>query len=97
MAYWRRVHQLPEPWQGHLEHTPILFVSSNPSISDSVNVPPPEPARPAREFLGQTTDQHPSIRRLGQGPKWVWDDDELVDRYESSFDLYIKNGIAWRI
>lgn len=27
-------HQLPEPWSGDLEHAPILFVSSNPSIAD---------------------------------------------------------------
>jgi hypothetical protein len=26
-------HQLPEPWCGDLEHAPILFVSSNPSIT----------------------------------------------------------------
>ena len=26
-------HVLPEPWSGHLETAPILFVSSNPSIS----------------------------------------------------------------
>lgn len=24
--------QVPEPWTGHLEHAPLLFVSSNPSI-----------------------------------------------------------------
>ncbi len=27
------VRQVPEPWNGHLESAPILFVSSNPSIS----------------------------------------------------------------
>ena len=27
--------QLPEPWSGHLETAPILFVSSNPSIGKS--------------------------------------------------------------
>jgi hypothetical protein len=26
-------HQLPEPWSGRLESAPLLFVSSNPSIS----------------------------------------------------------------
>lgn len=26
-------HQVPEPWSGHLEQAPILFLSSNPSIS----------------------------------------------------------------
>lgn len=27
-------HQVPEPWSGHIDHAPILFVASNPSISD---------------------------------------------------------------
>ena len=26
-------HQVPEPWSGHLEQAPILFLSSNPSFS----------------------------------------------------------------
>ena len=30
---WHELHQLPEPWVGHVERAPILFVSSNPSIS----------------------------------------------------------------
>jgi hypothetical protein len=95
-AYWPEVHQLPEPWQGHLELAPILFVSSNPSVSGSVVVPPPEPPPVTDSFAGRTAEEHPSIPRLGQGPKWVWDDEELVDRHESSFDLYIKDGIASR-
>jgi len=31
LGRWREAHQLPEPWDGHLETAPILFVSSNPS------------------------------------------------------------------
>ncbi len=27
-------HQVPEPWVGHIESAPILFVSSNPSIDE---------------------------------------------------------------
>jgi hypothetical protein len=27
-------HQVPEPWSGHIDTAPILFVSSNPSISE---------------------------------------------------------------
>lgn len=96
LEHWPRLHQLPEPWQGHLEAASILFISSNPSISGSVTVPPPPPAAEATEFVGKTVAEHPSIRHLGQGPKWLWEDDELVDRYEASFDLYIKGGIASR-
>ena len=32
-------HQVPEPWSGHLASAPILFVSSNPSISQHEDYP----------------------------------------------------------
>jgi len=32
-------HQVPEPWSGQLARAPILFVSSNPSISRSEDYP----------------------------------------------------------
>lgn len=32
--------QSPEPWRGHIETAPILFISSNPSISGEVTFPP---------------------------------------------------------
>jgi hypothetical protein len=31
--------QVPEPWSGRIEHAPILFVSSNPSISSEESYP----------------------------------------------------------
>jgi hypothetical protein len=31
--------QVPEPWSGHLETAPILFLSSNPSISQDEEYP----------------------------------------------------------
>jgi hypothetical protein len=31
--------QLPEPWSGHLETAPILFIGANPSISDADECP----------------------------------------------------------
>ena len=34
------VFQAPEPWRGHIETAPILFVSSNPSISGAKTFPP---------------------------------------------------------
>lgn len=42
---WRRVHQVPEPWVGHLREAPLLFVSSNPSIGGEIseNVDDPAP------------------------------------------------------
>ena len=32
--------QSPEPWRGHLETAPIIFISSNPSISGEESFPP---------------------------------------------------------
>src|SRR4051812_48672012 len=29
---WRRWHQLPEPWAGHLREARLLFVASNPGL-----------------------------------------------------------------
>lgn len=96
IARWRAAHQLPEPWDGHLETAPILFLSSNPSISGSVHSQRPAALErePPSEYLGRTAAEHPSIRRLGQGPRWEWADEEIVDRYESAFDLYIADGVA---
>lgn len=33
--------QLPEPWQGHIDPAPVLFLSSNPSIDNGVTSPDP--------------------------------------------------------
>lgn len=32
-------HQVPEPWSGHIGEAPLLFLSSNPSISDTEDFP----------------------------------------------------------
>jgi hypothetical protein len=55
---------------------------------------PPSPDE-GRVIAGTTPREHPSVRRR-DGPKWNWDDAELVDRYESSFDLYIVGGTRHR-
>ena len=39
-------HQVPEPWSGHLDRAPILFLSSNPSISDEEDYPRAEWTNP---------------------------------------------------
>jgi hypothetical protein len=31
---WPQEFQVPEPWSGHLETAPILFIASNPAISE---------------------------------------------------------------
>ena len=38
----RGTFQVPEPWTGHLDTAPILFVSSNPSIDPAELYPTPE-------------------------------------------------------
>ena len=35
------VYQVPEPWSGHIEEAPILFISSNPSINEDEHFPTP--------------------------------------------------------
>ena len=35
------VYQVPEPWSGHIEEAPILFISSNPSIDEDEHFPTP--------------------------------------------------------
>jgi hypothetical protein len=96
LVHWRETHQLPEPWVGHLERAPILFVSSNPSIAGSVTIPPTDPPPFTAEISGHTAVDHPSMRRLGAGTRWTWSDEELVDRCEAAFDIHIANGIAGR-
>src|SRR5690348_3278190 len=32
-------HQVPEPWSGDIEHAPILFLSSNPSLDERDEFP----------------------------------------------------------
>ena len=86
---WRRKHHLPEPWVGHLEEAPILFLSSNPFLvrdyNDQSVEPPPAPLR---ELHGKTIDQHPSLGRPFEAPRADWDDAQLIDKFESLFDVW---------
>ena len=46
--------QVPEPWSGNLEHAPILFLSSNPSISTAELYPRWEwPDEEIADFFGR--------------------------------------------
>ena len=45
-----KAFQLPEPWSGDLEHAPLLFLSSNPSISPCERTP--ETPCSGEEFRG---------------------------------------------
>src|SRR5436190_1404964 len=55
MHVWRRMHHLPEPWVGHLESAPLLFLSSNPFVSRSYTGREEiSPRRPLAEFNNAT-------------------------------------------
>lgn len=53
--------QVPEPWAGHLSQAPLLFISSNPSISD--DEPYPRWSDPADERVDFFDN------RFGPGPQ----------------------------
>ena len=89
---WQREHHLPEPWVGHLESAPLLFLSSNPSIAGSgVHEPGPPrvPATPLARLGEHTADDHPALRRGLSAPKWGWDDEQIDDRFTSAFDVFM--------
>jgi hypothetical protein len=87
---WRTEHHLPEPWVGHLESAPLLFVSSNPNLASRRTPGPAAPRAEPLERLGRhDAVAHPSLRRGLSAPKWDWTDDELVDRFTHAFDVFM--------
>jgi hypothetical protein len=101
IAHWRRAHQLPEPWVGHIDRAPILFVSSNPSIRGHIS---PEVADRPDTADGITWNQPDSeiIRRYDRAF-----DDFIVDgvrsrgarratRYWASIKRRAQELIPWR-
>lgn len=91
---WRREHHLPEPWVGHIEAAAVLFLSSNPSLSKVRDQVEPAPAKPRvlERLRDAYLDQHPSLRRAFEAPKWEWQDDELQDRFEAAFEVWMDSG-----
>lgn len=92
---WRREHHAPVPWVGHLETAPILFVSSNPNLTKSelrdatLKEPIPEP-EPLPDLNGSLLSDHPSMRKPFRAAKPYWEDDEVVDVFDSQFDVWVK-------
>lgn len=84
---WQHEHHMPEPWYGHLEQAPILFVSSNPSIRKPSSVPVADQPLPPL-----SRDGHPLRTRLGRAPTWRWEDQALEGWYEDAFDFRIHDG-----
>ncbi len=76
---------MPEPWYGHLERAPILFLSSNPSIGNPPSVfTTPLPPHSMRG--------HPLQSRLGRAPTMSWENDGLERWYEDAFDFRVLDG-----
>jgi hypothetical protein len=94
LARWKREHHVPEPWVGHIELAPILFLSSNPSLSSLR--PPTAPVDMRPRVLERLRDHdvrdHPSLRRAFEAPKWEWEDDELCDRFDAAFEVWTDEG-----
>jgi hypothetical protein len=87
---WQSEHHLPEPWVGHLETAPLLFLSSNPNLASRRKPGPPGAKAPPLERLGEhTADEHPSLLRGLSAPKSDWTDEEIIDRYTSQFDVFM--------
>jgi len=57
-------HQVPEPWSGHLEQAPILFLSSNPSISVAEEYP-------RWSWLDEAIEDYFSNRFGGGNKTWI--------------------------
>src|SRR4051812_44087118 len=71
---WKRKHHRAVPWVGHLQEAPLLFVSSTPYVHrshDAFQAPDPRP--PLVTFNGASIDDHPSLGRPFEAPKYEWD------------------------
>lgn len=93
-ARWRAEHHVPEPWVGHIEHAPLLFLSSNPSVSGTrPRNSPPAGATAPFPHSPEVANDHPAVRQGLQAPRPVWKTDELVDRFNAAFDLWMPDGV----
>jgi hypothetical protein len=89
---WPFQHLVPEPWTGHLQTAPLLFVASNPAGGAVTDADPPFPPVP-NELSNDVplTDKaaHPSLRHPHSGPKFWWEREAIFDYYDSLFDLWV--------
>lgn len=91
---WGREHHVPEPWLGHIEQAPLLFLSSNPSLASyRTSEPPIKFAEPLQQLGDHTVIEHTALRHGLAAPKPQWTDAEIIDRYESGFDVWITDGV----
>jgi hypothetical protein len=92
---WRAEHHVPEPWVGHLDSAPLLFLSSNPSLSNTR--PPIAPShddvQPLEHPRSGSGIDHPALWQGLQAPRFAWSDEELVDRFTAAFDVWMPDGV----
>jgi hypothetical protein len=89
---WPFQHLLPEPWTGHIEKAPLLFLASNPAGGQVSPVDPPLPPQDndrAPELEVFDVADHPSLRHPHSGPKWWFSTEEIRDYYENLFALWV--------
>jgi hypothetical protein len=90
LARWPDEHQVPEPWVGHLDTAPLLFLSSNPSLGSQRQAGERLKKQSALTRLGQhAAEDHPALAHGVSAPVWTWKDPELVDRFESAFEVFM--------
>lgn len=97
---WPLQHLLPEPWTGHIETAPLLFLASNPAggpVSDLEPDYPPRRRQLAPELKHLDPKRHPSLRYPHSGPKWWWEREALADLWDSFFDLWVDNEDRERV
>ena len=71
VARWRGDHHLPEPWAGHLDEAPLLFLGSSPAL----------------------WADRPDGPRAARAPRPAWDDAEIADRFDGTFDRTAPDGV----
>jgi hypothetical protein len=91
---WFVEHQVPEPWVGHIDSAPLLYLSSNPSLSSrrERRAPPKTPIvrLPNEEKL---RDSHPAVAQGLHAPKPAWTDRELIDQFRAAFEVWMSDGV----
>lgn len=60
-------HHVPEPWSGDLQHAPILFLSSNPSIDENEEYP-------LASWSDEWVEDYFTNRFHGGHKQWIQDD-----------------------
>jgi len=89
---WPLQHPLPVPWVGHIETSPLLFLSSNPAGGVVSADEPPYPPRPnerSPDVPERDPALYPSLRYPHAAPKWWWSHEGINDHFDNQFYLWV--------